>query len=157
MINMNLVGRCGFYCGACHIYRAYKDSEKLQKIIAEKENRKSEEIRCEGCQRVLINGWEKEEWGKSCKRVQCLDMKGFNFCNECNEYLDCEKFHEIADYCLKYGANLKENLNKIQSGKIMEWLKEEDKKWRCRTCGNSIPIITDVTLSCHWCGAALSQ
>ena len=69
MINMNLVGRCGFYCGACHIYRAYKDSEKLQKIIAEKENRKSEEIRCEGCQTVLINGWEKEEWGKNCKRV----------------------------------------------------------------------------------------
>ena len=28
---------------------------------AEKENRKSEEIRCEGCQTVLINGWEKEE------------------------------------------------------------------------------------------------
>ncbi|MCK5625386.1 DUF3795 domain-containing protein [Candidatus Bathyarchaeota archaeon] len=61
MINMNLVGRCGFYCGAFNIYRAYKDSEKLQKIIAEKENRKSEEIRCEGCQKVLINGWEKEE------------------------------------------------------------------------------------------------
>ncbi|MCK5403435.1 hypothetical protein KAI60_04910 [Candidatus Bathyarchaeota archaeon] len=56
MINMNLVGRCGFYCGAFNIYRAYKDSEKLQKIIAEKENRKSEERRCEGCQTILING-----------------------------------------------------------------------------------------------------
>ena len=55
-------------------------------------------------------------------------MKGFNFCNACNEYLDCEKFHEMADYCLKYGANLMENLNMIQSGKIVEWLEKEDKK-----------------------------
>ena len=84
-------------------------------------------------------------------------MKGFNFCNDCNEYPGCEKIHEMADYCLKYGANLMENLNKIQSGKNVEWLEEEDKKLRCLTCGNSIPIITDVTLVCHWCGSALSQ
>jgi rubrerythrin len=60
----------------------------------------------------------------------------------------------MADECLKYGSNLMENLNKIQSGKVEEWLKKEDKKWRCRTCGNPIAIITVV---CYWCGANLSQ
>ncbi|MCK4247085.1 MAG: DUF3795 domain-containing protein, partial [Methanomicrobia archaeon] len=50
MINENLVGRCGLYCGACIIYRAYKDSEELRRIIAKDNNCKPEEIRCEGCQ-----------------------------------------------------------------------------------------------------------
>jgi len=29
----NLAGYCGFYCGVCEIYRAYRDSEELREII----------------------------------------------------------------------------------------------------------------------------
>ena len=33
MVNKNLVGRCGLYCGFCLIYRAGKDSEKLRRAV----------------------------------------------------------------------------------------------------------------------------
>ena len=153
LVNKNLVGRCGLYCGACIIYRAYKDSEQLRQKIAQENNCKPEEIRCEGCQTALTNGWDVEEiWGKNCKIVKCLEAKGVNFCYECSEYLDCIKFHGIADSCLKHGENLMENLNKIKTGKVNEWLEEEDKKWRCHKCGK--PIAMQLT-ECHWCGAKL--
>lgn len=44
----NLVGRCGHYCGACTIYRAYKDGGELYKKLREKYP--DGDIFCEGCQ-----------------------------------------------------------------------------------------------------------
>ena len=149
-MNKNLVGRCGLYCGACIIYRAYKDSDHLRQKIAEREKCKPEEIRCEGCQTVLTNGWNSKEWGKSCRIVKCLEARGLDFCYECDTYPNCKKFREIADSCLTHGENLMENLNKIESGRVEEWLEEEDKKWRCLKCGK--PISMHLT-ECYWCGA----
>jgi len=151
LINKKLVGRCGLYCGACVIHRAYKDSEKLRRAIAEENNCKPEEIRCEGCQTVLTDGWDvaNQEWGKNCKIVKCLEAKGLNFCYECDKYPDCEKFQEIADGCLKHGENLMKNLDKIKTGRVEEWLKEEDKKWRCPKCRRPISMHST---ECHWCG-----
>ena len=150
LVNRNFVGRCGLYCGACLVYRAYKDSEQLRQKIAEEEKCESDEIRCEGCQTVLTDGWESKEWGKNCKIVACLEAKGLHFCYECDTYPECEKFHGIADYLLKRGENLMENLEKIKAGKVEEWLEEEDGKWRCWKCGKSISAYLD---ECHWCGA----
>jgi len=78
LVNKNLVGRCGLYCGACVIYRAHKDSKQLQRKIAEQEKCKPEQIRCEGCQTASTNGWDEkgEEWGKNCKIFKCLEAKG---------------------------------------------------------------------------------
>jgi len=156
LVNRNLVGRCGLYCGACIIHRAYKDSERLRLTIAKENNCKPEEIRCEGCQTVLTNGWDvkDQEWGKNCKIVRCLQAKGLDFCNECDTYPKCEKFHEIADGCLKHGENLIENLKKIKAGKIEEWLQEEEQKWRCQKCGK--PISMHLT-ECHWCGTKINK
>lgn len=155
LVNRNLVGRCGLYCGACVIYRAYKDSEQLRRLVAERENCKPEDIRCEGCQTVLTNGWDVkgQEWGKNCRTVMCLEAKGLDFCYECGEYPKCEKFRLIADSCLKHGENLMENLNKIKASKVEEWLEEEDKKWRCQKCGK--PVAMHLT-ECHWCGAKIT-
>jgi len=156
LVNKNLVGRCGLYCGACIIYRAYKDSEKLRRIVAEKENCRHEQIRCEGCQTVLANGWDVEgqEWGKNCRIVMCLEAKRMDFCYECDEYPNCKKFHLIADSCSKYGENLIENLNKIKAGRAEEWLEEEERKWRCQKCGK--PISMHLT-QCHWCDVNINK
>ena len=152
LVNRNLVGRCGIYCGSCIIYRAYKDSEQLRKRVAERENCKPEDVRCEGCQTVLTNGWESKEWGKNCKIVNCLEAKGLEFCYECDVYPGCEKFRGLADHSLKYGESLTDNLKKIKLGQVEEWLEEEAKKWRCQKCGK--PVSRHLT-ECHWCGANL--
>jgi hypothetical protein len=156
LVDKNLVGRCGLYCGSCIIYRASRDSEKLRRVVAEKQKCKLEEIRCGGCQTALTSGWDVkgEEWGKNCKIVKCLTAKGLSFCYECNGYPNCERFHEIADSCLKFGEDLMGNLEKIMAGKVEEWLREEDGKWRCKSYGKPISIhLTE----CHWCGAKLDR
>ena len=149
MVNRNLVGRCGIYCGSCIIYRAYKDSEELRQRVAERENCELKDIQCEGCQTVLTDGWESKEWGKNCGIVQCLRAKGLNFCYECDKYPNCEKFGELANNSLKYGESLTDNLKKVKTGKVEEWLKEEEEKWSCHKCGN--PISRHLK-ECHWCG-----
>ena len=35
MVNRNLVGKCGLYCGACGIYRAYKDGGEYRQRLAD--------------------------------------------------------------------------------------------------------------------------
>ncbi len=150
MVNKNLVGRCGLYCGSCLVYRAYKDSAELRQRVADEEKCKPEDIRCEGCQTVLADGWDSREWGKNCRIVACLESKELDFCYQCGTFPDCDKFHGIADYLLKRGENLIENLKEIQIGKIEEWLEKEDRKWRCQTCSKPISAYLD---KCHWCGA----
>ncbi|MFW6002369.1 MAG: DUF3795 domain-containing protein [archaeon] len=66
MTDKNLVGRCGLYCGACIIYRAYKDSEDLRKKIADDNDCKPEYVKCEGCQSKQDERWHKDRaWGES--------------------------------------------------------------------------------------------
>ena len=152
--NRNLVGRCGLYCGSCLVYRAYKDSEQLRQKVAEEEKCDPREIRCEGCQTVLTDGWESKEWGKNCRIVKCLEAKGLGFCYECDNYPECEKFHGIADHLVSRGEDLMENLEKIKAGKVDEWLEKEDRKWRCSKCGKPISMYLD---ECHWCQAKVKQ
>ena len=155
MVNHALVGRCGLYCGSCMIYRAYKDSEKLRQLIAERVNCRSKDIRCEGCQTVPTYGWDvqDQQWGKNCKIVKCLEARGLQFCYECEAYPNCEKFQEIFKSELKHGENLMENLERIRTGDVEKWLEKEEKKWVCRECGKPISDCEE----CHWCGAKLER
>lgn len=155
MVNYALVGRCGVYCGSCMIYRAYKDSEKLKRLIAERAKCKPEDIQCEGCQTVLANGWDvqDQQWGKNCKIVKCLEAKGLKFCYECDIFPNCKKFQEIYKSELRHGENLIENVELIKAGKVKEWLEEEEKKWACQSCGKPISDYEE----CHWCGAKLRR
>lgn len=155
MVNYDLVGRCGLYCGSCMIYRAHKDSEKLRKLVAERANCRPEDIRCEGCQTVLAEGWDVEgqQWGKNCKIVKCLEAKGLKFCYECSEYPNCDKFREICDSQLSHSENLVENLERIKAGRAEEWLREEEEKWLCKECGKPISDYE----KCHWCGVRLEH
>ena len=155
MVSYALVGRCGLYCGKCMVYRAYKESEKLRKLIAERANCRPDDIRCEGCQIVLTEGWnvEGQQWGKNCKIVSCLEEKRLKFCYECDIFPDCDKFREIYDSQLRHGENLIENLKRIKANEVSEWLEEKEKKWMCEKCGKPISSYEE----CHWCGEKLCR
>lgn len=124
MVDRNLVGRCGVYCGSCIIYRAYRDSEQLRRRVAERQNCGLEDVQCQGCQTVLVDGWEKDgKWGKNCRIVRCLEAKGLDFCYQCDMYPNCKNFRELADHhLLRYSENLTDNLKKIKAGEVEEWL-----------------------------------
>lgn len=155
MVDKNLIGRCGLYCGICEIYRAYKDSKELREKLAKKHHCPSKEVRCDGCQTLGVSGWSHEkEWGKNCKILKCLNAKELMFCFECGEYDTCQKHAEFAKICSGLGMDLSGNLRLIREGKAEEWLLEQDRKWCCPKCGRPVIVSYDFK-NCHWCGNKL--
>lgn len=136
MTEENLVGRCGLYCGACSIYRAYKDDGDYLKRLSEHFKCPPEKVRCEGCQTLTP-----ESWGNDCKIVQCLRSRGYNFCYECQQYekRSCKKLEKLAKGYLEDNVDIRVSLEKIKSGKTKEWLKESKKRFRCPYCKKPLP------------------
>ncbi len=156
MADLNLVGRCGLYCGHCSVYRAYKDSRSVQEEIAERKGCLPEEVRCEGCSAMELSGWAMEDcWGKNCPIYKCLNARKIQFCFECAAYETCEKFARHARMNLKeLRIDLRENNRMIKAGRVEEWLEIEDEKWRCPECGRPIMIEAE---KCHWCNRPLGR
>jgi hypothetical protein len=152
-VDRRLIGRCGVYCGACEIHRAYKDSPALRVSLAQKHGCELSEVVCEGCQQVHARGWTGHpEWGKNCKVLRCLAQHKYRFCFECPDYMleRCQLHNEMcASYAL-LEEDLRGNLERIKKGEARKWLAEQDKRWRCVHCGG--PIIASHDLHrCHHC------
>lgn len=151
MSNANLAGRCGLYCGSCIIYRAERDSQPLREEIARENGCEPEDVHCNGCQSVLIDGWDSDDvWGKNCEIVRCLESKKMRSCHKCG--VKCHSFQGWYEHMLKYGENLKQNLKRINDGDPDAWLEEEEKKWSCKKCDKPLIINLD---SCHMCGESI--
>ena len=151
MAENDLVGRCGLYCGACSIYRAYKDNGEYRNKLANYFKCPPEKVRCEGCQ-VLTP----ECWGKDCKIVQCLNSKGLEFCYQCPQ-LDkrsCEEFEKLAKGYLEEDVDLRANLERIKSGQVEAWLKESKERFRCPHCKKPSPTGSK---KCYHCGKEFSK
>lgn len=146
MAENNLVGRCGLYCGACSVYRAYKDNGEYLCRLATFFKCPPEKVRCEGCQ-VLTS----ECWGNGCEIVQCLRTKGFNFCYECAQLDDesCEKYEELAKRYLEDNVDVRANLERIKSGQVAAWLKESQQRFKCPYCKKPLP---EDSKKCYHCG-----
>jgi hypothetical protein len=153
LTNRNLVGRCGLYCGACTIHRAYKDNGEYLKKVAEYFKCPPEKIRCEGCMALT-----QDCWGNNCKIVQCLRSKGLDFCYQCTEYQHktCEKFEKLAKGYIEDGEDIRANLEKIKKGKAEDWLRESEKLYQCPACGKPLPV-SRIKGTCYHCRADLSE
>ena len=154
MVDRNLVGRCGLFCGACGIYRAYRDGGELRQRLARFFKCPPEKVRCEGCQALT-----QECWGNGCKIVECLNAKGLGFCYECSDFENhsCDTFEKFSERYLKEDdVDLRANLARIKAGDVDEWLKESEQKFRCPYC--SKPLTTkSFRRKCHHCGKELSS
>ncbi len=152
MVELNLVGRCGLYCGACGIYRAYKDGGEYLQKVADYFKISPEKVRCEGCQVLTPNCW-----GNDCKIVQCLNAKNFQFCYQCPEYNthNCEEFEKLAQRYLNDNVDLRANLARIKAGETEAWLKEMNRRFRCPNCGKPLPV-SRINKRCYHCKTDLS-
>jgi len=152
-IKRNLVGRCGYYCGACEIHRAFKDSPRLRIELARKHNCQPGEVRCEGCHALHLGGWSRSDgWGTSCTVLECHHDHGLQFCFQCPEERPCRRWSGMSRRYRKRGMSLRANLDMLRKGRAEEWLAEMDRKWRCQQCGRPI-IASPEHEHCHWCGA----
>lgn len=152
IVDPRLVGRCGMYCGHCHIHRAYKDSPALRVKLAAKHRCPVAAVKCDGCQVSQTRGWTGDpNWGKNCRILRCLASKNLRFCYECSIWPGCPGWSELAESRLMFGVDLKANLEMLRAGRVREWLEEQDSRWRCIHCQAPIPVSTEVGV-CLKCG-----
>jgi hypothetical protein len=91
--------------------------------------------------------------------MKCLDAKRLQFCYECTDFANhtCEKFEKFAqDYLKEDGVDLRANLARIKAGHTAEWLAESDRKFRCPSCGKSLPT-SSFRKRCYHCGVELPR
>ncbi|MCK4445248.1 MAG: DUF3795 domain-containing protein [Thermoplasmata archaeon] len=147
MADLALIGRCGLFCGACGIYRAYRDGGKLLDKVVKSFDCSPQLVRCEGCQDLT-----EDCWGNECKVVKCLRKNRLEFCHECDDLEKCKIFSDLSQEYKEIGVDLILNMDRIKRGEAVMWLEKEDKKWRCGSCGKPISYHME---ECHQCGAIL--
>jgi hypothetical protein len=67
MASMNLVGRCGIYCGACPVYLGARGNDEAAKYALEQWKVGEDQLRCEGCQ-----GLTPDCFGNGCGYRECM-------------------------------------------------------------------------------------
>ena len=119
---------CGLYCGACFIMTAYRQNrndclpDEWVSPIHDKE------IKCYGCKSKFVF-----ENCRGCRIRTCAQAKNVEFCNECSEF-PCEKINNLKKYNL---AHLDVAINSLEIIKTIgkeEWLKQQEKRWKCSNC-----------------------
>lgn len=131
--NKDLVAPCGMNCGVCMRYLATTRGVAKRMKIPE----------CIGCR----------PRNKKCSFIKgsCswLGEKKINFCFECQDF-PCIRLERLnRRYTTKYGTSLISNLLEIRGIGLDEWLKKEEKKWKCPLCRG---VISVHDRKCYDCG-----
>jgi len=87
-----------------------------------------------------------------CSIKLCNSKKGNSqlLCSECIKY-PCKRLRDLNKrYLIKYGEDLRKNLEDCKEKGIDEFIKEQEKKWICKKCGNIICVHKAV---CIFCGS----
>jgi hypothetical protein len=135
MAKLDIVGRCGIYCGACPIYRGARGDEDASRFAENVWKTPANRMTCGGCHNL-----GPEDHGVDCPRRKCMDAKGYEYCSQCPEYeaKTCEKFESMDRYFKKRGESLRANLGRLNSGDAEAWLAEEAKRNSCPSCGHAV-------------------
>ena len=130
-----LIAPCGMNCGICAAFFGYKLNGKKMKP-------------CEGCR---VRDFPCASIKKPCDRVR---DRRIDYCFECPTF-PCERLEKLDKrYRKKYGMSMIDNLKYIQINGINEFLRSEQERWKCPTCGG---IICVHNKTCYACGQVQAQ
>ena len=147
MVDTTLAGACGLYCGACGIYRMYKDkdTERLEGAAREVFDCQPEDIRCEGC-----HGPVDCHWSPDCRFMTCTQDQGITFCYECKDF-PCQELIAFSADSRDFPLS---NLRRLAEVGLEVWLAEQEAHWRCPACHKPVDIYSE---TCRACGAPLAR
>jgi hypothetical protein len=135
---------CGLYCGSCPVLLAVKKGTIEE--FAKRENMTPEDLECHGCKTM-----NRALFCKDCPFARCALERGIKSCIECVEY-PCEELKKFqADEWPHHSLILK-NLDRIREVGLDRWLEEQEKRWRCKECGEPFSWYDE---TCGNCGAKL--
>lgn len=102
-------------------------------MLDTKTGRLSENKQCYGCKSEKPTGY-----CATCAIKTCAIKKGIEFCNQCDELKSCELMRMfVSDEQFGYGKCVFKNMEHIRDEGLATWLKDQEKRWRCSTCGSS--------------------
>lgn len=127
----DLIASCGMNCRICIGYFGYTMSDKKRKM------------KCIGC----------KPRDKSCaflkKYCEKLTKKEVNYCYECSDF-PCSHLEKIdRGYRERYNMSMIENLKHIRDYGINDFLKQQEKKYKCPECGGVICVHNGKCYSCE--------
>jgi hypothetical protein len=128
---LELLGFCGVYCGACTTYRAYNDNDQALVEWEIRTGMPKEEIVCKGCRSGLVNKWCSE-----CKFRKCIENKKIENCFQC-ETFPCKMLVDFSETRPHRTLGLR-NLVQLRDASLEDWLKEQEKRWTCPSCGKKL-------------------
>lgn len=125
-----LITPCGMNCGICISFFGYTLNGKKRKHP------------CAGCRTTE----------KQCAFIkkQCnkLATKQIEYCFECIDF-PCENLTKLDKrYNTKYGMSMIENLKHIEENGIVQFLENEEERWKCPTCNGVICVHNKTCYTC---------
>lgn len=125
----HLIAPCGMNCGLCigHL---------------------REKRPCGGC--FKIDDENKPTVCRSCKIVNCafLAETVSGFCYDCKKH-PCTRLKNLDKrYRTNYGMSMIENLAFIKIHGLEKFLKNEEEKWKCKSCGSGLSVHRDFCIHC---------
>jgi hypothetical protein len=122
------IAPCGINCDLCSAFTRKKN-------------------RCVGCN----NEGDKVPHCATCSIRTCPEKGDYAaLCAVCAKF-PCQKIkHLDKRYRLKYGESIIDNLNTIGRVGLDAFILDEEEKWRCPSCGNTLCVHKD---ACPVCGA----
>ncbi len=150
-IDINLVGICGLYCGACDNYLAFNPNHD-HLLLKDKFLKKKENEYCTGC-----NSNKVSLHCSKCKMRICAKNQNIISCGYCSKYPCKEIFNFKSESEKLNGAKHRKDImtnteELVKSGEF-EWLKKQQEKWTCE-CGKAYSFYEE---KCSNCGVALKS
>jgi len=149
----HLAAICGLYCGACSVYRAGRDEnpqiiEEIAQAIAKHlpvpvDELNFDNLNCDGC----LGGGRISPHCRDCAIRLCAEQKpGVVHCAECNDF-PCSIITDFNNDGLPHHAEVIENLAHMREIGVENWIREQEKRWKCPNCGTSM----------HWYGGTCNK
>ena len=127
--NTSLIAPCGMNCGICLAYLRDRN-------------------RCDGCRSI---GGHKANYCNQCIISNCILLAEtrVGFCFGCGKY-PCRRLRQLDKrYRTRYRMSMIENLEKIASIGLDEFVDLERNRWICQSCGATICVHRDICLECR--------
>ena len=125
-----LIAPCGMNCRICLAYFGYTISGKKRKM------------KCIGC----------KPKDKSCAHLKKFCKKllknEIEYCYECSDF-PCKPLQKLDNnYRERYAMSMIENLEYIRDNGMDDFLKQQEKKYKCPECGEVICVHNGICYSC---------
>ena len=147
----HLVAVCGLYCGACSIYRAWRDNnrERLEEMRQGMSSRGQvvtlDDLQCDGC----LGQGHRTPFCQQCAIRLCPnDKPGVTRCSDCPDF-PCSRITDFNNDGMRHHAEVLDNLRRMQETGLEAWLREEEERWRCPHCQAPVDWYAR---SCFQCG-----